>query len=332
MDNKVLNPIEESFFEGAYSLTYDLSTEAIKTGSIGNIAYLYRSIAEIGMSDITTISLTTVKSNISFAFGQLIKDCTSIERAEELFDDSLTMCISVAKTLEANFKTLDEELSQQYQGSAGISFESDDPAERAEEKRQEAFNYNINTQRHNLKEKYEDIVKALFETTLITILQTNIIRENKHMVSLNFIDHIKNVIHSVDNTTANAVKSFITEVKKARNEHYWKENAELYKSLTFEKSQREENISQILKNQLERTEKEMTKAIEAKEAATKERRRYSLFNSKDRKPQSKIISEAKKTIKQCKEKEKQLKAGKCELCEADRKRISAIETELTIQR
>lgn len=332
MENRTLELMEKAFYDGAYGLVLDLSVDALKSVKVNNIAYLYRTLSEIGMADIATISPTNAKSSISFAFQQLCKENGTVSQYEKLFDDSLMMCIAITHTLEAKFKEADEELKQQYQGSAGISFDSDDPAEKVARERERAFNDNINKQRNTLKKKYTSIISSLFEIALTTIIQLETFDSQKHLIGLDFLDHLETVIHRASETTAESVKAFTKAVKAARNENYWAQNSDLYNALIAEQTQLRKKIKETLDTQLVKNEEVRKQAKEAKEMAARERKRYSLLNFKDRKPQNKIISNAKATIKNSKVIEKELKAGKCALCDADRKRLTEIATELSLQR
>lgn len=332
MENRTMQLMENAFYDGAYSLVFDLSSDAIKDPNVDNIAYLYRALSEIGMAEFSAINSTNVNSNVLFAFQQLCKESGIVEDIEKKLDGSLTMCIAISNTLESKFEEADEELKKQYQGSAGITFDSDDPAEKAKQDRERAFNNNINNQRHNLKKKYDDIISSLFETALNTVVQAEALLSNKHLVGLEFLDHLETVTHRVDTTVAQSVQKFVADVRKARNEEYWAKNSEVYNLLISEKKQLEKRVEDTLATQLAQNEEARKRAIDAKEKAIKERRRYSLFNFADRKPQNNIISKAKDVIKHSKEKEKELKAGICSLCDADRKRLSEINTELNAQR
>ncbi len=332
MESLTFQRMEEAFYEGVYSLAFELSSDVIKVRSVDNIAYLYRALSEIGMKEFSALNATAVKSNVSFAFQQICKTSGTVEAVEKQLDDSLTMCLAISKTLQAKFEEVDEALKLQYQGSVGISLDSDDPAEKARQERERAVNNTINNQRNSLRNKYESIISTLFETALNSVIRSETLISNKHLVGLNFLDHLEVVTHRVDATVVGPVMMFVAEVKKARNEAYWAENSELYHSLTSEKQQLEKKIEDTLAAQLMKTEVARQRAIDAKEKAIKERKRYSLFNVKDRKPQSDIIYKAKTVIKRLNVEEKELKAGKCPLCDVDRKRIDEINFELSVQR
>lgn len=332
MENLTMQLIENAFYDEAYSLVFNLSSDAIKDSNVDNIMYLYRALSEIGMENFSTLNSTNINSNILFAFQQLCKGNETVEDLEKKLDYSLTMCMAISNTLKSKFKEADEDLKKQYQGSMGVFFDYDDPAEKAKQDRERAFNNNINTQRNNLKKKYDDIISSLFETALKTVVQAKPLLSSKHLVGLEFLDHLETVIHKVDTTAAQSVQRFTMDVRKARNEEYWAKNSEVYNSLISEKKQLEKRIEDTLVKQLAQNEDARKQAIDAKVKAIKEKRRYSLFNFADRKPQNNIISKAKQVIKHSKKKEKELKAGICSLCNADRKRISEINTELNAQR
>lgn len=332
MENHAMQIMKNAFYNGAYSLVFDLSSDAIKDPNVDNIAYLYRALSEIGMTEFSALNSTSVNSNVLFAFQQLRKNSGTVEDIEKQLDDSLTMCIAISDTLKSKFDEADEKLACQYQGSVGITFDSDDPAEKVAEDRERAFNNNINIQRYNLQKKYDDIVSSLFEAALKTVVQAEPLLATRHLVGLEFLDHLETVIHRVDATVAESVRKFAADVREARNEYYWNQNSEIYNSLISEKKQLEKRIEDTLAAQLAQNEDARKQAIEAKEKAIKEKRRYSLLNFADRKPQNEIISKAKDVIKHSKETEKELKAGKCSLCDADRNRLDEINLELSIQR
>lgn len=332
MDDRTLLRIERAFFEGAYSIAFDLSSETVKSQSRDNSEFLYRAMSEIGMSDFKTLSIDSIAANLCFAFEELCKDCETVEEAEKKFNNALMMCSSINDTLREKFEILDEELKCQYQGGTGISFDSDDPAEKEKRDRERAFNNNINVKRNILKEKYENIVSCLFEVTITSIYKTDIFKNSMSEISLEFIEFVGGFTHQVSKTTSKAINEFFSAVKRQRNEKYWSQNADLYKILITERAQYEKKIEQTLKYNIARSEQEIEKAEKDKEAAKKERKRYSIFNFKDRKPHNKIIDKSREIIKVNKKLIENYHAGVCEECEHEQKRIKEINIHLTTQR
>lgn len=332
MDSIVSLKMERAFFEGAYSVAYDLSSDMIKSGEINGMAFLYRALSEIGKSDLSTLLLKVVKADITFAFRQVLLDCKTVNTAEKYLNNGLMMCSSIADTLKENLNILDGELKEQYQGSAGITLDSDDPAIKVKEEQQRAHNNDINRQRNYLSEKYENIVACLFEIAFTTILETPIMLNNKSEVTLEFIEFIEKLLFRVDISIQKKVKTYISEVKKARNEQYWKTNAKLYKRLKSEKEEYEGKIAKILSEKIAQCEKEIQEASIIKEDAKKKRKHYSLFNFKARKPYNKTISKARKTIKHNEELKEQYRSGVCEECKYEQKMLNDIIVNLTAQR
>ena len=79
MDKQTLQLMDDAFFNGSYSLVFDLSSNAIMNCSDDNIAYLYRALSEIGMTEFSVLNAANAGASISFAFRHLYPQNSEVE-------------------------------------------------------------------------------------------------------------------------------------------------------------------------------------------------------------------------------------------------------------
>lgn len=150
---------------------------------------------------------------------------------------------------------------------------------------------------------------------------------------MTFVEKITDyAVAGASEKTEAQVLSLCCDIKQKRNDRYWQEHKREYDKLTSEKNEIQQRIEQTIKEELANIASEKAKAEEIKKRAKKERKRYSIFNFADRKPQNAIISKARSVIKHCEKTEKELLQGNCAKCFDDQKRLTEIDNELTIQR
>lgn len=329
--NKDLTLLEKTFSEEAYSTAHRIGMSLMQAGNTSGEVFLYTTLAEIGMSKISEVNVSSFKSDFSFAIGQLTLDSLSVQEIEDIFKKTLQICSTITKTLTANYQAEDDMLKSKYQGSSGISLDSNDPTDRQKQDRERAINNSINEERHGLKEKYHTLVKTIFSCVISTITLDKQLLVNKHLVSLEFLKVLVKCSGYVDHQMKHELDSFVRDIKESRNEYYWQKNDGLRKALLEEKRELSEQVDRILNTQITDAQNIMDECTDIIKVNRKERKRFSLFNQTDRKPLSEMISSAKKKKKENLSKLKELNAGICIECDPLRKRIAEIDEVLSKQ-
>lgn len=331
MNGEMLLMAEKAIFDGNYENAHHICDQMLAAGSNG-CAALYRALAEIGMTDLSYINCEQAKLSVNQAFQQFIAECGSIDVIEQRFVSSMALCVSVSTGMKARFEASDETLKKQYMGTEGIDMTSNSPEDMEKILRVRTVNSDINNRRKLLQTNYEDMSDYLLQIALTSLMQSELVMTRKHELSLAFLDRIMLGIHSVEPAVQQSVRSFVADVKKARNDHYWKENAARFSALSSERTLLQEKLSSTLTIQLQGAETLLQRANESKEKATQERARYKLFNFADRKPLTDIIEAEKETIKILTKRIRELKEGICEECDPFRARLAEINAELELQR
>ena len=319
-------------FDKAYRLTYSLQDN-------DPCAMILIKLIEIALSDINSVNVNFTKVNLSLAHEKYFSSFKTVPELEYGWNFIMEISCKTQKSLKKNFEDLDADYKCQYKGSAGITFDSDDPAEQEKAQReraiQKAHNDEIDRKRGAITEKYISIERMIFSSMIESyMLCADSFEKNNilHEFSLNFIDNMKGIYQFIDENDKMIVNTFIKLVKKSRNKYYWEEHQEIYQSLLSENRALKKQIQDILDMQLMETKEEVENATKKKEIAKKERKRYALFNRIDRKPLSNEISQSKKIIKAGTQKLENLNKGICEECEPLRARIREINHELAVQR
>lgn len=333
MKKNNIDLIRRAFSAGAYSTAYDFCMEDIHNQNAHSLTYIYRTLAELSQMNIEDIYTKEFSVNIRLL----------LERIENENNSAGDYLSNIQETLEISFGLINKfkqkredrlaDLQRQFRGSAGISIDSDDPDARRHEDEIRSHNNVINRQIHALNEKYEEIATTLIDAPLKHICSSEWFLKNRSTIPLTFVESVTDyALMGASEETKNHVLDFCLDIKQKRNERYWQEHKNEYDKLASEKENIQQRIERTIKEELHSIELEKANAEEAKKHAKKERKRYSIFNFSDRKPQNAIISKSRAIIKRCEEAEKELLQGNCAKCSEDQKRLQEINDALTIQR
>lgn len=336
MDYSKINLAKEAFSNGAYSAAYEIFVSLIHSGEKDSTLFLYRALAEIGKTPLEKINVSQITANLTFAYQTLCNSTADAETLISLLSQCLSDCLLLHKSINREFKELDEQLRNQYQGSSGVSFESDDPIQRerehAESQRIQANNNQINQKRSRLENQYKELIDQIISHALKNIAQAPQITHNEYLVPLGLLSEMDSAKALTSESTQTLVENFILSVKNERNSHYWSQNRQQYDALRAEASSLEKTIALILTTEIDKAKQEISTAEAIIKDSKRERKRYALLNFSDRRPLGEKISTSKKTIKAETQNLKQLEAGVCEKCETYRQRLNQVNLELQKQR
>lgn len=324
--------VRQAYSNGSYAMAYETCVGMIRNGSADGMAYMYRAMAVIAKADIDGIDIEEVKVDLQLAFERIGNDAQTSNEYYENATDALFVQMRTRKKVEEKYRDRLSALQSQFKGSTGISPTPDDPAERQREEAERNHNTSINRQIYRLNERYESIKNVLDEVPMQLILSSSWLQKTPGIIPLKLLDVMQSAVGCASDLVKAETLRFVKYAKAERNRLFWADHAEQHDALVAEKKALEQKIAETIQAELSKCELAIERAIQAKECATKERRRYSLFNFADRNPQTAIIMKAKAVIKRAKELEKELKIGKCSLCDLDRKRIAEINEELNKQR
>jgi hypothetical protein len=325
-----IQKIKDALDQGAYSTAINIGTYIKPENNSYAECCLLTLLAQIGMTDLNDIKVSSVFSDLSYASKEFFNSLETISSFETTVFEYLRICAELLPVIKSNYDSLDKKLQQQYIGSSGISLDSDDPNEKAKAQREREHNNQINKQRHALKLKYESACKIPFDCILVSAISSEKAHD-KHYLSLDFCDQIKETVKLTNENTQTLVDTFVSEVKKARNDYYWQVHTIEYQTYIEEKASLNKLVSNIINQKVEESQHKIESANQEKAFATKERRRYSIFNHTDRKPLSTQISQARKIIKLEEGKLAKLNKGICADCEIYQMRIKEIEDILSKQ-
>ena len=331
MHIKQSQQIKEAMIQGAYSNAYRIGSCVSQDINDCHEISLLISLSQLGMSNIGDIDPELMQSDLSYAYKNYFDSLDSTQELEIVINEYVTISVNIQARFKKNFTADDDELRQQYRGSAGISFDSDDPNERAKAQREREHNNQINKQRQILKSRYEAVFTIPFDSLITAIISTKFF-DNKHLFTLEFCDLLQTNANNCSEDAKKNALSIIALIKKARNQHYWSIHATQFKAYTSEKIELEKRIQEILSSKIAISQQKIEVATKQKEYAKKERKRYAIFNRTDRKPLSTQLHSARKTIKSENKLLETLQNGVCSDCDPLRERIAEIEAELSKQR
>lgn len=327
-----MDMVKQAFSNGSYAMAYEGCVGLIRNGSADGMTYMCRAMAKIAKEDIDSIDIEEARADLIYSCERINNDAQTPDEYFENAAYTLFMRVRARNKIEEKHKDRLSALQNQFQGSAGVSFSSDDPAEKQREQAQRDHNNAINRQIYRLNEKKADLLRALDEILVQCILTSAWLQETPGIVPLKLLNALQNAGESVSDQVKAETNKFVKLAKAERNRIYWEDHAERYNALLAEKKKLEQKVVETIQEELTKGELAIKRAMEAKERAIKERRRYSLFNFADRNPQTAIIVKARAVIKRAKELEKELQAGNCPLCDSDKERIAEINEELHKQR
>lgn len=332
MFNSNIKQFNEAINQGAYEIAYKLGSALVQSGNTSKEILTMTTLAQIASTNIDDLNLLSVSHNLSFALSNIYDDIGDVEELEGVFRNLIHLTNEVHQALKNNYLTVDEQLKKQYRGSTGFYLDSNDPTEKQRRERENENNNDINQKRHNLKTQYEAVKELIYNNILIAITTSKVFLNNKHKISLEFCADVEKTAKYANTETASLAKFFNEKVRHSRNEFYWTIHQDQYNAYKREIEENTNTVNHIISAKLGEAEQKNKMAIEEKNIAKKERKRYALFNRTDRKPLSEQIAKSRKIIKEETRKISELKNGICVECDPYRERIKTIENELSKQR
>lgn len=324
--------LHKAYFAGSYGTAYDICVGLIRSGEISGCVLMYRAFSAIGKTQIMDADLDAIRAELKLALEMVMTEADSTDSVIDSLDEIVMISRELCKSLKEKHDKELEALQSQFKGSVGVSFDSDDPAERQRQEAERQHNNAINKQIYRLNTKHSELVAVILDTVIAYTIQFTEERNCFERIPLSLVHRIDGCQGLDGSSVSGRIPAYVMKVKEERNNFYWSEHKQEHSMLLLEKRKREERICDTLRGHVNQAKHHIALAEEVIKFDKEKRKQYSIFNFSERKPFDKRISEMKAKIRTIKEHLAEYEAGICEECNHDRKRLSEIDAELNKQR